>query len=290
MDYRLGDKIKELRNHLNISQKELSQDICTQALISKIESNQTYPSAPVLFEISQRLGVDLNYFFSITETPGLDYVEEVSHTMERLMREIEYEEVLRIVNLEKENPLFRHTQLKSLLLWREGICQYHLNRDSRKALDLLDQAIDLLPTTYKNLSEREIDILASKAIIFSLDNQLNEANQIYKELLTKLRTPYFKNNRLLVRILFNASKNSYQRGDYKESINRTDHGIRVCIKSELLYLLGELYYQKGKSLYCLDPDHKEKAVSYMEEAIWIFSKTNNNKFLHYVRHEISTIQ
>ncbi|WP_406686207.1 helix-turn-helix domain-containing protein, partial [Rossellomorea vietnamensis] len=64
MDYSIiGKKIKELRQEVNITQGELAEGICTQALISRIEKGETDPNATALYQISKRLGVDVNYFF-----------------------------------------------------------------------------------------------------------------------------------------------------------------------------------------------------------------------------------
>ncbi|MBR8644357.1 helix-turn-helix transcriptional regulator [[Brevibacterium] frigoritolerans] len=54
--------MKELRKQIGLSQEELATGICTQAQISKIEKGDVYPYASTLYLISQRLGVDVNYF------------------------------------------------------------------------------------------------------------------------------------------------------------------------------------------------------------------------------------
>ncbi|MBV6684081.1 helix-turn-helix domain-containing protein [Bacillus sp. JRC01] len=78
MDYSvIGKKIKELRKAIGITQGELAEGICTQALISRIEKGDIYPSATVLYRISQRLGVDVNYFFEIGSTERHDYIKDV---------------------------------------------------------------------------------------------------------------------------------------------------------------------------------------------------------------------
>lgn len=50
MDYSIiGKKIKELRQVVGITQGELGDGICTQALISRIEKGDIYPNATSLF-------------------------------------------------------------------------------------------------------------------------------------------------------------------------------------------------------------------------------------------------
>ena len=118
MDYLIGDRIKDLREHLNISQKALSKDICTQGQISKIESNTTIPTAPLLNQIANRLGVDINYFFDDLSRNGIHYVQEAKLNIDKLIRNQNYHEVMYAVRLEKKNPLFRKPHLQQYLLWK----------------------------------------------------------------------------------------------------------------------------------------------------------------------------
>ena len=58
--YNLGIIIKELRKE-NMSQSELCHGICSQSQISKIEKGIIYPSSILLYQLSERLGIDPNY-------------------------------------------------------------------------------------------------------------------------------------------------------------------------------------------------------------------------------------
>lgn len=105
MDFKnVGKEIKDLRLGIGMSQKELCEGICTQAQISKIESGKVYPYADTLYLIAKKLGVDVNYFFDIASAPRLDYVQEVIRFSRKLVRYKEYEEVMRIVNVEEKKP------------------------------------------------------------------------------------------------------------------------------------------------------------------------------------------
>jgi len=87
VDYSIiGKKIKELRQVVGITQGELGEGICTQALISRIEKGDIYPNATSLYQISKKLGVDVNYFFEIGTTPRLDYIKEVERQLRQLRK------------------------------------------------------------------------------------------------------------------------------------------------------------------------------------------------------------
>lgn len=60
----LSEKFKLKRKELGISQQSLADGICEQSQISKIERGNFIPSADLLYKLSQRLEVTLDYFFN----------------------------------------------------------------------------------------------------------------------------------------------------------------------------------------------------------------------------------
>ena len=66
-DKRLGERIRELRLRLGITQKELAGDRITRNMLSLIESGNASPSVSTLLYIAERLGTSAGYFFTSTE-------------------------------------------------------------------------------------------------------------------------------------------------------------------------------------------------------------------------------
>ena len=57
----------------NMSQSELCHGICSQSQISKIEKGIIYPSSILLYQLSERLGIDPNYIFALTKIKNKIY-------------------------------------------------------------------------------------------------------------------------------------------------------------------------------------------------------------------------
>ncbi|HYK74965.1 MAG TPA: helix-turn-helix transcriptional regulator, partial [Pseudoneobacillus sp.] len=202
----IGEKIRELRKLLGLTQKDVANGICTQAQISKIENGDVDPYGSTLYQISQRLGVDVNYFFDIGSTPRLDYVKEVSRQLMIARRNVNYEEMKQLVENEEDNPLFTQNRKNlQLLLWHKGIYEYELSRNSSNAFHYLDDAIAL--THSKHWTEREIEILISKGVILFEEGKLEEALAIYspaKEHLGIL--PYLQDETIISRLYYNTAR------------------------------------------------------------------------------------
>lgn len=60
----LGEKIRELRKRLGVTQKDLAGDKITRNMLSLIESGSASPSVATLLYIAERLGTPAGYFFA----------------------------------------------------------------------------------------------------------------------------------------------------------------------------------------------------------------------------------
>ncbi|MFN7251851.1 MAG: helix-turn-helix domain-containing protein [Anaerobacillus sp.] len=285
----VGDKIKELRMHYNIYQEELAEGICTQATISRIEKNEIVPNSYILYQIAKRLGVDMDYFYGSGSLLKIEYVKNVYQDLERLVREKNYKEVLRIVKLEKINPLFRRDELKQILLWREGISYFYLNNNQDKAFELLDAALQLTPTTKKNTSATEIDILASIAAIHGEIRQYAKAAEIYHDISIKMKkSPANYDPKLAIRIAYNSAVIAHLLSNYQEAIRFCDKTIQLCLSNLTFYILGETYFQKGESILALT-SNKQETLLWLEKSLNIFRIINNEHAVKYVLDEINKL-
>lgn len=79
--------------------------ICTQAYISKIENGSLAIAADILFKISERLGVDVNYFYDTTFPERMDYSLEVEIQARELVIQDNYTALKRLIEKERTNSL-----------------------------------------------------------------------------------------------------------------------------------------------------------------------------------------
>jgi transcriptional regulator with XRE-family HTH domain len=274
----VGQKVKELRKALKITQCQLAEGICTQAYISQLEKGKILPTIEILYHISTKLGVHIQYFFEDVEHNISNYMYELFDHMRNLILKQEYKEVFKIIEFEKKGPLFSYRVVKQFLLWHEGICEFHCNKDTKKALSLLDRALSLRNTTEKNLSERELEILISKGIIQCEIKEYQSAISTFKSIeYYASQHPIIYNQEIIIRLYYNYARTLYLSKDFKKSIEVCTKGIRKCENIKSMYLLGELYYQKGKAYEALE-DLEEAINCYKKsEMVFILLKDDNSK-------------
>lgn len=280
MDFSIiGQRIRELRKSLKLSQEELAEGICTQAQISKIEKGDVFPYANTLYLISQKLGVDVNYFFEIGSTPRIDYVNEVFRQLRLTRRSLQFEEMDRIIKLEEKNPLFtqnsRHLQM---ILWNKGLCEHALYKNTEGGIKILWEAIELTHTNNKVWTEREIEILIAIGSIYSEEGRTQEASDIFLGTLENLQQLVFiSDNTILPRLYYNLARVYGMLENYEESNYYCKKGIKHCLSKDNLYPLGELHYQ-----ICYNYEKMgqlDKALSYLDKAVIIFELLEDQTYL-----------
>jgi transcriptional regulator with XRE-family HTH domain len=284
MDYsQVGLEIKFLRKKQGISQKELSEGICTQAQISKIESGEVHPFSSTLFLLAKRLGVDVNHFYKVGFAPQYEYIKEVELQIRKAISHHNYEDVMDLIKVEKKNPIYQnHIEYKQFLLWHEGICAYHLLKNNEKSLQLLDEALDLTKHGKKILSEREVEILNSTGIIYLETKTYDSAIRIFTDALLNLKQiTYITNEKIMPRICYNYSRALTLNKEYELAIDIADQGITWCMDHQLLYQLGELYFQKGLNLHRLN--EVEKSYLFFNKAITIFELQGKESLVNHIK-------
>ncbi|WP_409252155.1 helix-turn-helix domain-containing protein [Bacillus sp. SCS-153A] len=286
----VGKKIRELRKNIGLSQEELSEGICTQAQISKIEKGDVYPYASTLYLISQKLGVDVNHFFDIGMTPRLDYVQEVKRQLIMSRRNLDYKEMKQVVETELHNPLFTLNKKNlQLLLWHKGIYQYELEKDTDTALETLFSSIQLTHQSNKYWSEREIEIMLTIGAIHFEEDDLEEALKVYKNIKQYINTiPYLTDYTIKTRLYYNYARTLTRCKEYKESNTYCAAGINWCIEKDNLYFLGELHYHMGYNFELLGD--LETGLQFMKKALTVFELQQDEKYSNFIKEKIKSLE
>ena len=148
-DKRLGERIRELRIRLGITQRELAGDRITRNMLSLIESGSASPSVSTLLYIADRLGTSAGYFFTSTEADEGRYFKlSIIDDLKERFREGNYRECERIC---ESVPMSARDDELSYLA---AISYLHTACESAETLDLGQALKDL--TGARSYAERSI--------------------------------------------------------------------------------------------------------------------------------------
>ncbi|KAB2381806.1 MULTISPECIES: helix-turn-helix domain-containing protein [Bacillus cereus group] len=289
--YDLGITIKEIRIKKNISQSELCHGICSQSQISKIEKGMIYPSSILLYQLSERLGIDPNNIFALTQNKKLKYVKNVKYVMRDCAKQKQYKELYEIVKQEKKQNNFQSKEDKQFLIWHEAIAIFEVNRSTKTALTLLNHALKLTLTNSDFLSEREIDIMQTMAIFYAEHKEYEKSINILRRCLTNFNKLDFpRDKEIKLKIILNLAKFLDLTHQHEEAIKYLDKGIKLAINLDTLYLLGELYYLKSQYLLKIKQHNEEDVVNNMKKALFIFELREKEHYIQMIKDELIEIQ
>ncbi|QIW22162.1 helix-turn-helix domain-containing protein [Bacillus thuringiensis] len=280
----LGITIKELRIKKNISQSELCHGICSQSQISKIEKGMIYPSSILLYQLSERLGIDPNSIFALTQNKKLKYVENVKYVMRDCTKQKQYKELYEIVKQEKNQNNFQSKEDKQFLILHEAIAIFMVNKSTKIALNLLNHALKLTLTNIDCLSEREIEIMHTMAIFHGENKEYEKSINILRRCLTNFNKLDFpRDKEIKLKIIYNLSKLLGLTNKHEEAIKYNDIGIKLAINLNTFYLLGELHYGKAWNLLRLKQYNEENVADNMKKALFIFELTEKEYLLKIIK-------
>jgi transcriptional regulator with XRE-family HTH domain len=278
-----GESLRSIRKRAGFTQKELAAGICTQAQISKIEKDNEIPSAIILNKISKKLGVDMNYFFEIQESHKKDYIKKIKEEVRLLKKEVKYAELLELILRTKDNEIFQEGENLKFLKWHEAICIFYLERNSEKAIELLNEIRQNHDDEKGHFpKEMDIEILNSFAILQKDLRNFGEAEICFQEALELLKQfPRLKDPTIELRILFGLAQVYTETGRYQDSLKLSQKGIKICNELEMLNLLGHFHYQVGENLARLGD--KVEAKKEFDKASLIFQLQDNHTYLQAVK-------
>lgn len=222
----IGQIIKARRHELKMTQRQLAAGICTQAMVSKIESDSLNPSSLTIQKISDKLKVPVSYFYNIESLADTQF-KQLEKIIRDHLNKAEYNNINYLIKVNEQSIINSNDQYyKSFFKWIEGILEYYIHRNTNNAFVILQEA---LPDNdkYKELS---IDILTTQGVI-NYENLLFDKACLYYEKAIK----YVDDSicyKKTIKVLYNYSLNLESQEKYKESLEIILQGIDLLLSNQ----------------------------------------------------------
>ncbi|MDV2581728.1 helix-turn-helix domain-containing protein [Alkalibacillus haloalkaliphilus] len=288
MNLSLGEKIKDLRKRLNVSQEGLANGVCSQSELSRIERDQHQPSYMTLKGIAEKLGVNITYFLKDSDSERDDYLSEVWFQLEKARRNRDYNTIEEIVKAEMENPLFKSQPEHRYLMWHRSMTEYYLHNDFEAAINTLKDCLRL--SSFDRFSaEINIQILNSLGIMYRdegiLDESENYLDQAY-ELINEITN--LDDKRIIAKVRYNLAKVYTDLHEIESSLRVCYQGLSYCRENEDLFLFADFHYQIGRNL--LMQGKTDSGIDYWKKAKFLFELEGKENLSNIIEHDIQTFQ
>lgn len=267
----LAEKFRLKRKELRLSQQTLAEGICEQSQISKIERGHFIPSADLLFKLSQRLEVPLDYFFNeqIEIKSNLSNFKQLSA---RLLDDRNYNDLEYLYKIEIERGSFLTLEDRTYLEWVKSIIdfyQYNLQFDAISHLENILSKVSSTTLIY-------LKVLNTLSNFYSLVGREEDYEKNYSHLMELYQTKNLDHQEFLfgyIRVRHNYAHYLVSKEKYNEAIQEALETIELCKQRQTSYQLAPLLILVGNAgAKFLD---KEQVKNYYIEAKELCKIYNN---------------
>lgn len=232
-----------------MTQKEVCQGICSQAVISKIENGKISTTIELMQQLANRLNVPLSRLFD-RDAQEIAFRNE-DRKLTDLFRNQLYDKVIlrtkKIITKSIETDLHLLAQYFNLVAL-----------EGKKTIDYRTCISALLRITEQEDIWYESPIMYIRikmaiANYYYLNHQFVHSRKVYTQLLQMdFNTDALK--KLRIKILYNHAQQLFFQGEYTEGMKITEKGIKVSLSLLDTSFLGHFYYQRASFNEKLDVD------------------------------------
>lgn len=233
-----GATLKKIRKSKNISQKALSEGLCSQPMLSSIENGKYIPNSNLLIGLCQKLGIQadtlvLQDHFKISSS--FEYSKQAQnlcnqHKYQELKDFLESDDVLQSIDTSSEYQAYYYYL---------GCSEYHLDStltasESDFQLVLAENQSNGTPNTLSRLA------LGGLGLIYARKQQTALSKKFADLSLDQISNTLYEEN---LNILFYLKAYSeFLNGRFLSAATTIDEGISFITQHHSIYMLANLYF------------------------------------------------
>ncbi|MGG5796578.1 transcriptional regulator [Bacillus cereus] len=218
----VGERIRQIRIHKELTQGELVSGICSITYLSRIENGQIKPSASFLEKVAEKLDVDYNFLVDA------DY-EDIEPMLLGICNKYKNDKIISEKDLSSLELYVRDIDSSSLLLKAYGVLIYYHSRNNNLVYveAIVNQAAQVIPNQIDpQYTEDYIYYLMARGYYFYNKQDYMAAHEIYVKIESLL--------------------------DLEETIQHASVYYNLCLVNKALYKdksISRLYAQKAYKIF-----------------------------------------
>jgi transcriptional regulator with XRE-family HTH domain len=236
----IGQVLKEFRKEHGMTQKDLSQGICSQSVLSRIENNEEIPNIFVVQQLCHRLGITIDQLM-LDFLPEELFLRKYFNKMFMYLRIGKYLEIRATLDYLDERQITHLDKDRQLACFFKAVCAYFIDKDAEAALELVTQGL----------------LLSFAGKMSSVLERINEAHTYYNqsfELFKTMMADYSERSELSnLFVNYGTFLVKHDRLDLAEKV--VDMGIKWNRQQCSYYKLKELLELKVLMLEARDEIH-----------------------------------
>jgi transcriptional regulator with XRE-family HTH domain len=268
------EKFIAARKAAGMSQKELSEGICTQATLSRFEKNGQIPSLKILIKLCNRIKLPLADLFSSINVINSQLDKQLEQAEFSLITS-EFEHLAQL--LEKIEPkTIDDPDLTARYYYLKGFEMVFTQAPFTEVLFHFDQLLMNKTTDpiFKLLAYTGI------GIAYAREAELDKAEVYFDQVFTEIYTYPIRTTEDIWRVLnivFHCGVFYAQKGDLETSNTLLNYAIDICSENHLTYYLARAAAQLAKNAQAAG-ESTAIILELIQDAL-AFAKINKNRHL-----------
>lgn len=232
---KLGERVKQRRIDLKLSQQALAKGIATQSQISKIEKNELQPGSQLLFNISRRLNCSMDFLYVGDELDT--QLEQKLKVIERLLEDRDYDALIPIIdgNYLSNGSVDEIAASK----WVRSIIGYYKYGEVEQSLQMIEEAYQLIDSNmYVKL---QVSICNTRAVFYYSQNENEKAKSSLEQGL-EIAKRLNVDDSYQIKLLYTLSNIYSSERAYDRCLAYAQTALDITINSSRYKLYSELIY------------------------------------------------
>ena len=280
----LASRLKERRKALKMSQKELAEGICKQGQISRIENGEYTPGSELLYALSRKLRVSMDYFFDEQVQDEKNELENFRLVAENFISQRDYSSLKYLYNLESKSSSHLSLSDKMYLEWIQTLVLFYCDNNKLEAVSKLEKLIK-----EKNISEINYLRFSNTLFNFYYDiddlNQFNELRDKLGKRVNNLIIHTIEELELSIKFNYNISRYLWLQNNVEDALNKISETIRICKRYRSNYLLADLYLLLGNASASFG--NIDEVRDYYTKAKFLYNLDGNQEMSLKVEHYLA---
>ncbi|WP_125762357.1 helix-turn-helix domain-containing protein [Companilactobacillus hulinensis] len=263
------------RKELGLSQKELSNGVCTQATLSKFENNGKIPSLKILIQLCNRLDLSLDDVMGVNDSKSKKIVKSMNKVEFNLIT-YEYADSWDIIN-KIDTKLIKDDN--------DALLQYYYLKGILNVLDdgdLFDSVFDFnqILTNYDSEGKTIFTFLAytGMGMVYAKQNDSTKSEYYFSKVFNDIYGMEIENVNQIWRyisIIFYCALYYSDQHDFETANTLLNYGIKVGADNHVTYYIARLYAQLAIN-DCAVHGSSDEMLELLTKAR-VFSEFNNNQ-------------
>lgn len=263
------------RKKLGLSQKELSNGICTQATLSKFENNGKIPSLKILIQLCNRLDLSLDSIIGVSDNKSQQVIKQMNKAEFNLIIQ-EYEDSWKII---------KSIDPKDLADDRDAMMQYYYLKGYLNVLDdgdLFDAVFDFnrILSELDSRGETIFTFLSfvGMGMVYAKQGDDQKSEYYFSKVFSNIYTMSIDDvNKIwrYINIIFYCAIYYSERNDLETANALLKYGVKICAQNHVTYYIARIYAQLAVNESRVNGNNK-KVRNFMNKAL-VFSEFNQNE-------------